>query len=64
MRLNTFKTSSEIVRRKSSLERIREKIAQDVSYALDNVLPKEVSHNLAMARQMAKESEFETFKAW
>ena len=63
MRLNTLKTDTEIVRRKTRLSRIREKIAQDVSFALDNVLPPEASHNLAMARKMAKENAFEPMGA-
>lgn len=63
MRLNTYKTNTEIVRRKTRLSKLREKIAKDVNYALENILPPEVSQNLAMARQMAKENEFEPSSA-
>jgi hypothetical protein len=59
MRLNTLKTDTEIVRRKTRLARIREKTSGSVNEVLDAHIPDEVKKSLAMARQMARENAFE-----
>jgi hypothetical protein len=64
MRLNTLKTDTEIVRRKTRLSRIREKTSGSVNQVLLATQEAQEANRAAMARQMARENQFETFKAW
>ncbi len=64
MRLNTYKTDTEIVRRKTRLHRIREKTSGSVNEILLATQEAQNSKRAALARQMAKENEFETFLSW
>lgn len=64
MRLNTLNTDTEIIRRKTRLARIREKTSGSVNQVLLATHEAKKSQDAAMARQMAKENAFETYKAW
>jgi hypothetical protein len=64
MKLNHLKTDTEIVRRKTRLSRIREKTSGSVNQILLATQEAKEANRAAMARQMAKENQFETFKAW
>jgi hypothetical protein len=59
MRLNTLKTDTEIVRRKTRLSRIREKTSGSVNQILLATQEAQEANRAAMARQMAKENAFE-----
>jgi hypothetical protein len=64
MRLNTYKTSTEIIRRKIRLARIREKTSGSVNQVLLATHEAQEANRAAMARQMANENAFETYQAW
>jgi len=59
MRLNTLKTDTEIVRRKTRIARIREKTSGSVNELLLATNEAKEANRAAMARQMVKENAFE-----
>ena len=65
--LRKFRESSEANEKQlkaSKIERIRAKTSQDVNETLLATLESQEANRAAMARQMAKENEFETFLYW
>ena len=54
MRLNTYKTATEIIRRKTRLERIKEKTSGGVNEILLATNEAKEANRAAMARQIAK----------